>query len=285
MSDPRLKETPPRQNRPKSAKTARTIIPAPQCEQIMQLHFLGKSIRQIAREQKRDRGTVAKIVHSDEMREFVVNLREQLYGLGGHALKAVKHTLVVAKDGHLAYRLLTDIGAVPSPLERELIRANGEMVKDEELNAFEKEIVGGSEGQSRQVGLGFARVIQERAKIYGFKLPTPQEMRHNKVVCDVLAELTEGQASKMVFSNPAEWHRLKASVEDAFRRLKETEEKHKQDQLKERAAMSRPRSQGSPGSTHRPRLRLAPVDDGDGGAVPPGSGSPSDKGPSSQGGS
>jgi hypothetical protein len=44
------------------------------------------------------------------MQAFVNEMRGRLYGLVGDALDAVQHNLSKDKDGHLAYRLLTDLG-------------------------------------------------------------------------------------------------------------------------------------------------------------------------------
>ena len=92
--------------------------------------------------------------------------------MGEHALAAVEDGLVKGKDAQLGYRLLMDIGAVPSPLERALIRANQEVVKKESLNEWERALVGDEEGLKGQALIGFGRMMQERAKIYDLKLLT-----------------------------------------------------------------------------------------------------------------
>ena len=265
------------QSRPKPAKSARSIIPAPQVARIMQLHFLGKSIREIARKEMRDRSTVANIVHSEDMRELVVNLRGQLYALGRDALEAVKHALTVELDAHLAYRLLADIGAVPSLLEREPIRANAEVVKEEKLNAFEKELAGETEGSVRQIIIGVAQMMQKRAKFYGYENPSPEDLRHTKVVAAVLEELTDGRDSELT---GVDRHRLCVQIENALRGVKEAEEKRKEDEAQKRAAKARSPLDGGPGSGHRPRLRLPPHDTSDGLTSQPGvaSGPPAEDG-------
>jgi hypothetical protein len=80
----------------------------------MQRYVAGESIRQIAREEQRDRATVTKIVRSDEMNGVVQKMREQYYGLGFDALDAMQHALQIQKDGRLGHQLLADIGVVPS---------------------------------------------------------------------------------------------------------------------------------------------------------------------------
>src|SRR5271167_1581762 len=96
---PRQQSTAISQNQPNSTKKPRTIVPPPQSARIMERYVGGESIRQIAREERRDRATVTKIVHSEEMNAFVQKMRERYYGLGFDALDAVQYTLQVQKDG------------------------------------------------------------------------------------------------------------------------------------------------------------------------------------------
>lgn len=103
------------QKGPKSTTTAEITVPLPQQLRIMERHFAGESIRKISRAEDRARETVTKIVRSQEMRSYVAALRERLYGFGDYALAAVEHGLCEGKDARLGYRLLQDIGAVPSP--------------------------------------------------------------------------------------------------------------------------------------------------------------------------
>ena len=92
-----------RQHQLNSTKKPRTIVPPPQSARIMQRYVAGDSIREIAREERRDRATITKIVRSDEMNAVVQNMRERYYGLGFDALDAVQHTLQIRKDGGLAW--------------------------------------------------------------------------------------------------------------------------------------------------------------------------------------
>jgi hypothetical protein len=101
-------------DQPKSSENPRTIVPPPQSARIMQRYVAAESIRQIAREEQRDRATVTKIVRSDEMNGVVQKMREQYYGLGFDALDAMQHALQIQKDGRLGHQLLADIGVVPS---------------------------------------------------------------------------------------------------------------------------------------------------------------------------
>ena len=56
--------------------------PPPQRLRIMQKYVAGESLVQIGREERRDRETVARIVKSEEMQEFVRQMREQFLRAG-----------------------------------------------------------------------------------------------------------------------------------------------------------------------------------------------------------
>src|SRR5450759_1672230 len=105
-------------NAPKFTKKRLSRIPAPQSERILQRFIVGQSIREISREEGRARQTVTKIVRSDRVQAYVQAMRKRFYGLGIDALAAVQHALQRRKDAHLAYRLLVDIGVVPTAEQR-----------------------------------------------------------------------------------------------------------------------------------------------------------------------
>jgi len=109
---PKSEAETPGQDLPCSAKKPLTVVPPPQSARIMHRYIQGQSIRQIAREEKRDRATVTKIVRAEEVTEYVRNMRERFYGLGEAALSAVQRALE-AGDARLAYEHLKDIGVVP----------------------------------------------------------------------------------------------------------------------------------------------------------------------------
>jgi hypothetical protein len=109
-------------NRYKPAKRTRNRIPPPHRMRVLQKYVAGKSTVEIGREEGRNRESIAKIVRSDEMREYVHRMRKAFYSLGDSALVAMRHALEVEKDGQLAYKILTDIGAVPTAPERQQIQ-------------------------------------------------------------------------------------------------------------------------------------------------------------------
>ena len=109
-------------NRHKPARKTRNRIPPPQRIRVLQKYAAGKSIVEIGREEGRNRESIAKIVRSDKMREYVHRMREAFYGLADSALIALRHALDIEKDGQLAYKILADIGAVPTALESQQIQ-------------------------------------------------------------------------------------------------------------------------------------------------------------------
>jgi hypothetical protein len=117
----------------KPAKRTRNRIPPPQRERILQKYVAGKSLMQISREENRNRETVTRIVRSDEMRDHVHRMREAFYGLADSALVAIRHALEIEKDGQLAYKILADIGVVPTTIERQQIQTPA--VSQDEENA------------------------------------------------------------------------------------------------------------------------------------------------------
>jgi hypothetical protein len=80
----------------------------------MQRYIGGDSIRQIAREEQRDRATVTKIVRSDEMNAFVQEMRERFYALAPDALATIEYALREQKDARIGLEVLRDIGVRPS---------------------------------------------------------------------------------------------------------------------------------------------------------------------------
>jgi 1,4-dihydroxy-2-naphthoyl-CoA synthase len=92
----------------------KTTVPPGQQAAMQASYLLGKSIRQIAREQHRDPATVSKIVKSREMEKIVLDMREKFFGeLLPRALQSVQFALEEETDGRLGYQVLKDSGAIP----------------------------------------------------------------------------------------------------------------------------------------------------------------------------
>jgi hypothetical protein len=105
------------QNAPNGASIA-LYVPVAQQQRIVQLHQMGKSVREISRREKRHRRTVGKVlrVNADRMNEHMEQSRAAFLGLTTQAIETVRQAL---KKGNvnIAYRLLTNTGVVPQPGE------------------------------------------------------------------------------------------------------------------------------------------------------------------------
>ena len=73
---------------------------------ILQMAEAGKSLREIAREQNRDRRTVTKIVNQPEMRNILERVKSRLIQLTDNAAECAEFALKNEIDGKVALRLL-----------------------------------------------------------------------------------------------------------------------------------------------------------------------------------
>ena len=194
------------------------MVPPPQSARIMQRYIGGASIREIAREEQRDRATVTKIVRSDEMQTFVQKMRERFYGLGSDALDAVQHALQKEKDGRLGRQILEDIGVVPSPAERYAMATQPMSINKSDLTPFEAAMTEGLEGQMGRLAYGAACAIEVSSECYGFPLPTPEEVRHLGRVAEVADEITEGRFQQICMTDGPEEKRIRQLAEKKVKR-------------------------------------------------------------------
>lgn len=153
------------QSLPRSTKKPRTIVPPPQSQRIMQRYADGQSIREISRREGRARETVTRIVRSDEMQTFVNEMRERFYGLGCDAMDAIRHTLRQKKDGQLGYRLLTDIGVIPTEDERRILTPQPMSVMLN-VNQEEQDLAA-----AREMLISFADMAVQTHKLFGMEMP------------------------------------------------------------------------------------------------------------------
>jgi hypothetical protein len=202
-------------NQPRSAKKqTRTIVPPPQSARIMQRYIGGDSIRQIAREERRDRATVTKIVRSEEMQSFVQEMRQRYYGLGFDALDAIQHTLQVRKDGGLGRQVLSDIGVIPSAEERFAIAAQAMNVETAALTPLEVAMIADEEGRMRRVAYGCACAMEAGAEAFGTSLPTPEEYRRLRRAVKVADEITGGRFDQLCMNDAPEEKRIRQQATD-----------------------------------------------------------------------
>jgi hypothetical protein len=204
-----------KQNQPGSTKKPRIIVPPPQSARIMQRYVSGDSIREIAREERRDRATITKIVRSGEMNAVVQKMRERYYALGFDALDAVEHTLKVRKDGGLGRQVLTDIGVIPSPEERYAIASQPDKAT---LTPFEIAVAEDENGQINRVAYGMACAMEESARCFGTFLPIADEQRRLRRVAKVADEIAEGRFSQICMNDSAEENRIRQLAEKTVRR-------------------------------------------------------------------
>jgi hypothetical protein len=183
----------------------------------MQRYVAGESIREIAREERRDRATVTKIVRSEEMNAFVHQMRERLYGLGCDALAAVEHELRVRTNGRLGYQLLTGIGVVPSPKEKHEIAYQPVKIDQAGLTPFEIAMAEDKNGDIDRVRYQVACVIEESSECYGTPLPTPEEIRHKRRVAEVADQITNGDFFRICFTDGAKEKRVRALADEIVR--------------------------------------------------------------------
>jgi hypothetical protein len=180
----------------------------------MQRYARGESIRQIAREERRDRATVTKIVRSDEMQAFVQEMRERFYGLGFDALDAVSHALRKRKDARIGYQILKDIGAAPSAEQRLAIATQPASIDRSTLTPFEIAVAEDENGQINRVAYGAACAMEASAETYGTTLPTAEEFRHLRRVAQVADEITEGRFDQICAAgNRSEEKRIRDMAE------------------------------------------------------------------------
>jgi hypothetical protein len=206
------------QNQPKSTKNPRTVVPLPQTQRIVQRYVAGESIRQIAREEKRDRATVTKIVRSDEMKNFVQHMRERFYGLGLDAMDAVSHALKFQKNAAIGYRLLADIGVIPSPTEKLAVATQAACINKSELTPFQVAMAVDENGQINRVAYGAACVIETSAENFGTPLPTPEEVYHRRKVAMVADEIAGGRFLQICLSDGPEEKRIRRLAEEQVKR-------------------------------------------------------------------
>ena len=143
-------------NRHKPAKGPRNRVPPPQRERILHKFTAGKTIKDISREENRNRETVSKIVHGPEMQTLVHAMRKKWICLAHDAINAVKHALTDQKDGRLAFQVLSTIGVIPSPEETKLLATPP---------------LESAEAQEKKGMMYLAEATIERAHIYGMEMP------------------------------------------------------------------------------------------------------------------
>jgi hypothetical protein len=139
---------------PKKPSTGRgSYLPEPKILRIQQRYISGQNKSEIAREEKCDRQTVARVVQFPEVQQFITQMQQEFFGLIPDAMAAVRYALLVEKDSIVAFRVLEATGVAPHKGERlQLTGTNPQ------------------EGLSRQAAM-IAAVILEGHQNLGVDLP------------------------------------------------------------------------------------------------------------------
>jgi hypothetical protein len=117
----------------------------------MQLYALGKNQTQIAREERLNRETVHRIVHSSEMNSFIEEMRARFRGLSDLAIEALRASLEQGgKEAiEIAWRVLESNGIIP--LEGQAVNCSAQHAETTDDEA---------------VSAAFARITLERARVF-----------------------------------------------------------------------------------------------------------------------
>ena len=129
---------------------------------ILQRHIKGESQRKIAREEKRSRPAIARIVKSEEMTAYVQRIREQFAGLAGDAVSAIRFALQKQKDARAAFQVLQNIGALV-PWE---VRGQAAETAEDQL--------------ALEWATNFGLLALERHKVFETQLPTLEELKSGR---------------------------------------------------------------------------------------------------------
>ena len=132
----------------------------------MQLYALGKNQTAIAKQEKLNRETVGRIVRSEEMNDFVEQIRAQFRGLSELAIAALHQQLQEGgKEAiEIAWRVLETNGIIPP--EGQAVNYSTQM-QDASAN---------EENESVQKTLSaFGRIAMERARVFNCPMPELEE--------------------------------------------------------------------------------------------------------------
>jgi len=102
----------------KTTKARGSYLPEAKVLRIQQRYIKGQNKSEIAKKEKVDRGTVARIVKFPEVRNFIAEMQQEFYGLVPDALAAIRHSLRVEKNPTIAHRILEGTGVAPHQNER-----------------------------------------------------------------------------------------------------------------------------------------------------------------------
>ncbi len=102
----------------KTTKTRGSYLPEPKILRIQQRYINGQNKSEIAREEKCDRETVARIVKFPEVQGFVARMQQEFFGLIPDAMAAVRYALRVEKNAMTGLTVLERTGVSAQRGER-----------------------------------------------------------------------------------------------------------------------------------------------------------------------
>jgi hypothetical protein len=143
---------------PKSTKANHSHVPRPQQERIVSKFIQGRGIRQIAREERRSRETVTKIVRSEDVQKYVAELREQYIGLGREALAALTRALRSSTDGKLAHQVLVDLDVVHTPAPADAAAQTGAYDEETEVLIMTGRLVQAAAVRAQTYGIPLEKI-------------------------------------------------------------------------------------------------------------------------------
>ena len=94
----------------KTTKARGSYLPEPKILRIQQRYVAGENRSEIAKKEKVDRGTVARIVKFPEVQDFIAQAQQEFFGLIPDALAAVRHALQVEKNAMIGLTVLERTG-------------------------------------------------------------------------------------------------------------------------------------------------------------------------------
>jgi hypothetical protein len=103
---------------PRKAAKRGSYLPEPKILRIQQLYIAGENKSEIAKKEKVDRATVARIVQFPEVQNFIAQAQQEFFGLVPDAMAALRHALRVEKNPTIALAVLERTGVTAQRGER-----------------------------------------------------------------------------------------------------------------------------------------------------------------------
>jgi hypothetical protein len=116
------------------------------------------------------------------------------------------------------------LGSVQSRAAARALLANltAEQAQDDSaafanLTEYEMAIAEGEDPELVPTLIRLARTVEERAKVFGFSLPTPEQIRRDKAIARIANEITDGQHLQISLADPSEGKRIRDLAEEKLK--------------------------------------------------------------------